>query len=489
MTYITDMHSAVIIGAGFSGLCMAIKLKEKGIDDIIILEKAMEVGGTWRENTYPGAECDIPSALYSYSFEQYPHWKYKWSHQPQILDYLKHCAKKYDLYRHIIFDQTLSSAHWEGDHWVIETSSDDTYKTKSFVIAVGQLHHLNLPNIEGKEAFKGDSFHSAQWDHSVPLKDKTIGVIGNAASAVQFIPQIAKEAKEVVVYQRSANWMLPKQDRLYREWEKKLVGRLPILLRIYRLRLWLLGGGLFFLMKSGHNQLRKVYERKTIKYIKQYINDPDLVAALTPDYPMGARRILFSDDYYETLSQSHVRLENIPINQITNTGIVTTDGHLQELDLIVYGTGFKTNPFLSELDIIGKDKLSIREAWSNGPKNYLGMTVYGFPNMYLMYGPNTNLGHNSIIIMSEAQAKYISQCLSYIKNNKLTALEIRKEKFEEYYQGIQKRLDHMIWANIDKSWYKSANGDIPNNWPGRTMEYIRRTKKVAFDHYHMLRSS
>ena len=289
----TSTSTCIIIGTGFSGIAMAIQLKEKGIQDFIILEKAKEVGGTWRENTYPGAECDIPSALYSYSFEPYPDWKYKWSLQPQILEYIKYVAKKHKLYQYIQFDKEMIAAEWEESTglWNINTKDGATYQTKTLVSAIGQLHHPSTPDFKGKDSFSGTSFHSAQWDHSVSLEGKTVGVIGNGASGAQFIPEIAKTAKQVFVFQCSANWMLPKQDRAYKEWEKKLVKRFPFLLKVYRSRIWLLGGAFFSLMKGGNNFIRKIYEKQSVDYIKEHIKDPEIVQQLTPTYPMGAKRI------------------------------------------------------------------------------------------------------------------------------------------------------------------------------------------------------
>lgn len=483
----TKIHSSIIIGSGFSGLAMAIKLKEKGIHDFIILEKAKEVGGTWRENTYPGAECDVPSALYSYSFESYPDWEYKWSLQSQILDYIKGVAKKHQLYQHIHFQKEMAAAAWHEKEgiWIVHTKDGNQYKGKTLVTAIGQLHHPSTPNFKGKDTFSGPSFHSAIWNHDVSLAGKTVGVIGNAASAIQFIPEIAKVAGKVVIFQRSANWMLPKQDRVYKEWEKNLVRRFPFLLKVYRLRLWLLGGGLFFLMKKGNNWLRKLYQQQSINYIKEHIKDQELVKHLTPDYPMGAKRVLFSDNYYAALAQPSVKVVTGGVSEITKNSILAGDGSKHEVDVLIYATGFKTNPFLMNLGIKGKDELTIREAWKDGPKNYLGMTVSNFPNLFIMYGPNTNLGHNSIIIMSEAQAKYIAACVANLKKNNWKSLEIKKEIMESYHQSTQNRLKNMIWTQIEDSWYKSANGNIPNNYPGRTMEYIRKTKQVNFQDFNI----
>ena len=482
-----NIPSCIIIGTGFSGVAMAIKLKEKNIHNFIILEKAKDVGGTWRENTYPGAECDIPSALYSFSFEPNANWKYKWSMQPQILEYIKHVAKKYDLYPHIKFQQEMISSKWKEAQglWEVKTKQGDLFSGKTLVSAIGQLHHPSTPNFKGKDLFEGDTWHSAQWNHDIPLAGKTVGVIGNAASAVQFIPEIAKTAGKIIVFQRSANWMLPKQDRAYKEWEKKLVARLPILLKIYRLKIWLLGGALFLLMQKGRTLLRKFYQRQTVNYIKEHIKDPEMVKALTPTYPLGAKRVLFSDTYYPALAQPNVTLLPGGVQEITKSGVVAGDGTSYEVDILVYSTGFKTNPFLLGLDIQGKNGISIKEQWKDGPINYLGMTIHEFPNLFIMYGPNTNLGHNSIILMSEAQANYITQCIQKLENNNWKSIEVKAATMQTYHQTTQDRLKDMIWTSVEDSWYRSANGNIPNNYPGRTMEYIRVTKEVDFDSYNM----
>jgi len=478
-------YSAIIIGSGFSGICMAIKLLKKGISNFVILEKANDLGGTWRENTYPGAECDIPSALYSYSFEPYPDWEYKWSHQPQILKYIKHCSSKYNVDKHIHYNQEVDSAAWDeiSSYWTVTTSKGKVYHGSSLISAIGQLHYPSFPSIEGASNFKGESWHSAKWNHNIDLKGKQIGVIGNAASAIQFIPEIAKQAASVSVFQRSANWMLPKQDRLYKTWEKELVRKLPFLLKLYRLKIWLLGGGLFFLMRDGNSLLRKFYQGKSIKYIKQHIKDEEMVKNLTPRFPMGAKRVLFSDNYYAALSKSHVHLYTYPIHSINSEGILTVDRQETEVDIIIYATGFKTNPFFQHITIRGKNNVTLHDAWQKAPLAYFGISVSQFPNFYMMYGPNTNLGHNSIIIMSEAQANYMAQAIETIEKSDIKSLDVKSDVMTTYHTEIQHRLKSMIWNRIEDSWYKSPDGSIPNNWPGRTMEYIRRLKQFKLDKY------
>ena len=480
--------TCLIVGTGFAGLAMAIKLKELGIEDFILLEKAGDIGGTWRENTYPGAECDIPSALYSYSFEPYPDWEYKWSMQGQILSYIKYVAEKYDLYHHIHFNQEMTGARWQADHntWVIQTADGSQYESQHLITAIGQLHHPSIPDFEGKEAYEGVSFHSANWDHEVSLEGKTVGVIGNAASAVQFIPAIAKTAGAVKIFQRSANWMLPKQDRMYKKWEKNLVRRFPLLLKLYRLRIWLLGGALFMLMENKNNWLRNLYQKKSIRFIKEHLKDPDIIALLTPRFPMGAKRILFSDTYYPALTRPHVSIIPDNIERIVASGVEVEGQKVHSVDILIYATGFVTNPFLMGLDIVGASGRTIREAWSEGHQHYKGISIAHFPNFFMMYGPNTNLGHNSIILMIEAQASYIARCIHHVLENKLNAIDVQETQMIAYTQSVQKRLRGMIWANIDDSWYKSEKGDLPNNYPGRTMEYMRETRGIDWSAYNLV---
>jgi len=440
------VHTSIIIGAGFSGICMAIKLKEQGIRDFVILEKASGVGGTWRENTYPGAECDIPSALYSYSFESYPDWEYKWSHQPQILDYIKMVVDKYELNDHFIFDQEFLAADWDQNQflWKIRTQNS-TYQTQTFIPAIGQLHHPSIPDFAGKEKFKGVSFHSAKWDHDISLDGKKIGVIGNAASAIQFIPEIAKSAGKITIFQRSPNWMLPKQDKLYKDWEKSLVRKFPLILKLYRLKLWLLGGALYLLLQKRFSYLRKIYQGISIRYIKKHIKDVDTQDKLIPKFPFGAKRVLFSDNYYQALARENVELHTKGIKEITQQGIRDKIGKSHSFDLIIYSTGFKANPFFLNLKITGKNGVTLKDSWQNGPKTYLGITTPHFPNMFMMYGPNTNLGHSSILIMSEAQAKYITNCVKMLTEEKVNSLEIKTDIVNDFHKQIHAKTqkDHL----------------------------------------------
>ncbi len=482
-----QVYQAIIVGAGFSGLAMAISLQNQGIGNFLILEKADEIGGTWRENTYPGAECDIPSALYSYSFEPYPDWAYKWSEQSQILKYMRLVADKHALKPKIRFAAELKRARWlqEPAIWSLSLADGSSIKTRNLISAIGQLHHSKKPDLPGFESFNGASWHSAKWNHGYSLKGKRVAVIGNAASGVQLIPKVAQEAASVKVFQRSPQWILPKQDRAYKGWEKKLVRKLPPLLKVYRLSIWLKAGVLFLTLKKSSKLLRYIFESYGKWYIKQHIKDPTIRDNLTPSYPLGAKRLLFSDSYYQTLAKPYVQLIAGGAAAMQERGVVDCEGKVHEADAVIFATGFNSNPFLLGLDIKGRGGVRIHEKWKNGTKAYLGITVSDFPNLFMMYGPNTNLGHNSIILMIEAQASYIAQCIDGLALRKSRWMVVKESVMNRYYDSIQKRLQDMIWTAVDQSWYFAPDGSNSNNFPGRTMEYMRICKRVNFEDFDL----
>jgi cation diffusion facilitator CzcD-associated flavoprotein CzcO len=476
----------LIIGTGFSGIALACALQKAGIPDVLLLEKADDVGGTWRENTYPGAECDVPSALYSFSFEHNPTWHYKWSEQRQILQYLRRVAHKHELPAKIRFGQEVCSAQWNESQqcWVVVTVAGDTFTAQFLVSGVGQLHRPAIPAIAGAESFSGPSFHSARWRHDVDLTGKRVAVIGNAASALQFIPQIAKKAAQVSVFQRSANWVLPKQDRAYLPFEQWLSDKIPWLTRLYRFRLWLFGELFLFAIMRGNRLLRWWGERETKRYLERTITDPELRRKLTPDYPIGAKRVLFSDDYYDAMARPNVELVTDGVAELTTLAVRCTSGREIAADVLIYGTGFHSNPFLAPMAIAGRGGRLLAEAWSGGAQAYLGMMTSGFPNLFMMYGPNTNLGHNSIVVMIEAQAGYVVQAIQGAEARGAKVIDVRPEVEAAYNVEMQQRLATMAWSQVAESWYKDR-GRITNNWPGSTWEYINRTRGVDWRAYRL----
>ncbi len=474
------MMKTLIVGTGFGGLCLAARLREQGDDDFIILEKAKGVGGTWRENTYPGAECDIPSALYSYSFAPNPTWDFKWAKQPQILKYIQKFASDRDLIRHIHFGQSVISAIYDKGRWTVKTAQGETYEAQFFVSAIGQLHVPSFPNFKGRESFKGDSFHSAQWDHAVELKGKKIGVIGVGASAAQLIPEVAKTAKHLTVYQRSPNWIINKGDRPYTRIEKWISQYIPAMARLYRKGIWMQGEYVIWPIIKGAKIRSKLARLASQSEMKKYITDSELQAKLTPNYPIGAKRILFSDSYYPAIARKNVTLETDSIAEIQESGIITSSGESHKHDVIIYATGFYANPFLKEIDVTGENNVSLREHWKDGAFAYLGVTTSGFPNMFILYGPNTNTGHTSIVYKLEAQVQHILKLMDKAGKR---AVEVKSAAEAEFNKEAQERLSHLAWAKIEASWYKDGDR-VTNNWPGSSTEFKRRLENPVFDHFN-----
>jgi cation diffusion facilitator CzcD-associated flavoprotein CzcO len=478
-----------IIGSGFSGLCLAIQLKKIGHHNFTIYEKAASLGGTWRDNVYPGAECDIPSALYSFSFEPNPNWSRKWSEQEEILNYIKHCAEKYQLIPHIKFNHTCEKLQFKDDKqtWLVtcttERGSQYNSEEKEYDIVVsgiGQLHKPFTPSIKDADKFSGKQFHSAQWDHNVDLTNKTVNVIGNAASAVQFIPQIALKVKQLNVFQRSANWIAKKNDRRHFAIEQWLSKIFPFLSKIYRFYIWFMADFLLYEITNnkGNSFIRNKAKQDAIDYIKEHISNPELQKKLIPDYPIGAKRVLFSDDIYQALNRPNVKLITDRIDAIEYHGIRTTSNDIYNCDVLIYATGFETSVFLTPMQVIGKNQQVLNERWAQeGAEAYLGITHTGFPNFFMMYGPNTNLGHNSIILMIEAQTRYILSCLKALDEQQAQNLDVKEEVQKQFNEWIQNRMHNKIWSEVDHSWYKTKD-KVTNNWVGRTSEYRKLTRQM-----------
>ena len=453
---------------------MAIKLAEAGHRDVLILEKNEDVGGTWRDNHYPGAECDVPSALYSYSFERKTDWDYQWSEQPQILDYIHHVVDKHRLRERTRFNAEVKGASYDENDklWLVRLAGGETLRAHYLVSAVGQLHKPSIPTIDGQDSFGGSQFHSADWDHAVDLSGKRVAVIGNAASAVQFVPPIAEQVGQLTVYQRSANWLAEKLDRPYTEKEKARLKRYPFIKSLARLKTYLRNELIVYPAMKGKRLNSWLLRKFCLNYLHRTVKDDDLRRKLTPNYPIGAKRILTANGYYEALCRDNVDLVTEPIARIDHDGVVCADGSKRPCDVIVYGTGFVTNPFLDGIDIHGRSGKVLAEHWSQGAHAYLGVATHDFPNLFFLYGPNTNLGHNSILLMSEAQVKYIIQAMQTAEAQGAASIEVRQEIETGYNSTIQARLARMAWSQIPDSWYM-AGGLVTNNWPGSVGEYRR----------------
>ena len=477
------IQKAIIVGTGFAGLLMGYRLKMAGIEDFVILEKADGVGGTWRENTYPGAECDVPSALYSYSFAPNPTWKFKWAKQPQILEYIQDFARDQGLMNHIRFGLAVRSAKWDEERklWSVETEQGEAFEAQFFIPAIGQLHIPNTPDFANRDAFEGDSFHTAEWDHSVDYAGKDMAIIGNAASAIQVIPEVAQKVRKLTIYQRSPNWIVPKKDRPYLRFEHGLLKRFPRLSSAYRFGLWCQGEFLLWPTIKGNRFTRGLMKLWSKSGLHKHIKDKGLRARLTPDYPMGAKRILFSDKIFPALAQDNVDLVFDPIQTFTPDGIQageTARAH----DIVVFATGFETNPFLKMIDVRGVSGVSLREHWKDGAYAYLGVATAGFPNMFMMYGPNTNTGHTSIVYKLEGQAEYI---LQMIQEAGADAVAVEPEVEATYNEEVQRRLGELAFSKIEKSWYKDGER-VTNNWMGSSREFRKRLRVPDLSHYQKL---
>mgnify|MGYP003110501798 CR=1 FL=1 len=488
------MPRIAIIGSGFAGMGLGIQLKQQGIDTFTIFEKADAIGGTWRANTYPGAECDIPSALYSYSFENFD-WPNKWSHQPVIKDYLDHCAETYGLWAHIRLETPVTELRWveEAGAWDVDATPEGgettTERYDVVVSATGQLSRPRWPDIDGLDSFAGPVFHSAEWDHSVDLTGKRVASIGAGASAVQYVPQIAKEAAKVTVFQRTPNWIIPKNDRDYTEIEKSLIRRSRVARNLRRFMIFARAELLGYNLMHQKSFVRDFMQKFAVKNLQEKISDPDKVAKLTPDYPMGAKRVLFSDDFYEAIEEHDVDIVTDRIDKVTGDAIVTVSGMDQDhvehpVDVIVVGTGFHTQDFLTPMTVTGPEGRNLNEQWREGPQAHLGLTVSGFPNLFFMYGPNTNLGHNSIVLMIESQCRYILSALRQMAARSIQSIEVKAEVQQAYNDELSRRLADSAWVLIEDSWYLQG-GKVTNNWVGRTTEYRRRTNHADLDEYHL----
>ncbi len=473
-----------ILGTGFSGICLAIQLKRAGIDSFTLYEKAGRIGGTWRENTYPGAACDTPSFSYCFSFEQKTDWTRKWSPQPEILEYLEHCVRKHDLARHIRFDTEIERARFDGDSgsWKLQTTGGEAFSADVLVSSVGQLNRPSVPDLPGLGEFQGEAFHSARWNHAYDFTDRDVAVIGNAASAIQFIPQIAPQVRNLLIFQRSANWMIPKFDRAYSAAEHERFARFPWLARLYRWWIWLAHESRFPVFRQNRFLSRR-FERWALRWMRSQVADPELRQALTPDYPIGGKRILISDDYYPTLGRENVHVVTTEIDRITRDGVVTRDGKHHPVDALVFATGFESTRFLAPMKLEGPGGRPLDDAWKEGAEAYLGMTVSGFPNFFMMYGPNTNLGHNSIIFMIECQTHYIVECLRHMDRDGLKSIDVRAEVMASFNEHLQKELERTVWTRTDHSWYKTKRGRITNNWSGTTTEYWWKTRRPDLDDF------
>ncbi|KAI4721988.1 cyclohexanone monooxygenase [Aureobasidium sp. EXF-10727] len=495
--------AVVIIGAGISGLCTAIDLiKQNNCKNFIILEKSSGVGGTWHDNKYPGACCDVWSQLYSYSFAQNSDWTREYPGQEEILSYLMGVAQQYNLYQHVRFNTTVENATWddEAKKWRIHVSTAKGSKDAEFnpeydinadflVSAVGQLNVPKWPDIPGIKDFKGKLIHSARWDWSYDLRDKKIAVVGNGATAVQIIPEIAKVASKVGIYQRTPNWLIPRLDAPIPSWTRSLFKYVPPLMWRKRALQMDFRESFYAIIgdttSSGADEIRKLNKEMLNA---AFPDDPQMQEKLLPNYNPGCKRIIISDDYYPTLTLPHVSLITDKISSITATGIATQENETTDYDLIILATGFETLDFMHPIQLHGHNGVPLAKLWHRGAQALYGITVSQLPNFGMLYGPNTNLGHNSIILMIEAQSRYINTLIAPIllarKQGDSLSIRPNDQRVEEYNQNLQHELSASAFADPNcNSWYKTSEGLITNNWSKNVVEYQDMVAEVRWSDY------
>ena len=482
----SDTLSIAVIGAGFSGLCIGIKLKKAGFNDFVIFEKSDGVGGTWRDNNYPGCACDVPSFYYCFSFEMKPDWSLKFAEQPEILAYLEHCTNKYELRSHIRFNTEIERAQFDEREglWKLHTCAGDKATARVLITGCGQVNRPSVPDIPELDTFKGMKFHSARWNHDYELNDKRVAVLGNGASAIQFVPHVASKVKKLTLFQRHASWILEKPDRRITPWEKWIYRWIPLSAKAYRLWIYLVLEFRYSGVLKDNWQIKVVTE-KVNREMDKKIQDKTLREALRPDYEVGCKRILISNDFYDVFQRENVELVTSPIDKVEDDGLVTKAGERYPVDAIIFGTGFKTNEFLAPMKIEGLDGESLDHLWRDGAEAYCGITVAGFPNLFMLYGPNTNLAHSSVLYMIETQVIYITRCLKILQQQNLKYINVRKDAMVRYNEEIQAKLKKTVWDTSCSNWYKTASGKIVNNWPEATWRYRKRLKNVALHDYHL----
>lgn len=485
-----DRHAVIVIGSGFGGIGMAVALKRAGIHDFVILERAQDVGGVWRDNAYPGAACDVPSHLYSFSFDPNPAWTRVFASQPEIHAYLQDCARRHALMAHIQFGAEVAQAAFdEGtDSWRVTLRDGRELSARILVSATGQLSQPASPALPGLARFQGKAFHSAHWDHSHALAGRRVAVVGTGASAIQFVPVIAPQVASLSVFQRSPAYILPRPDRAYSALERGLFQRVPLAMAAHRAWIYLKyeSRALAFTRLKGLMDIAA--GRPFQKLLRRQVASPELRARLTPDYPVGCKRILLSSEYLATLSRPNVDLVTEGIRRVTETGIETTDGRHHEVDTIVFGTGFAATSFLSPMTILGCQGRDLNTAWQDGAMAYLGLSVPGFPNFFMLYGPNTNLGHNSIVYMLESQIAHVMRCLRALDGQGMDRIEVDAQAYSRFNVGIQKRLAQTVWSGC-KSWYVDAQGHNSTNWPGFTLTYRALVQHGSLQPYTLSRAA
>ncbi|WP_017615286.1 flavin-containing monooxygenase [Nocardiopsis salina] len=480
-----DLRVAVI-GSGFSGLGMAIRLLGQGIDDFLVFERENEVGGTWRDNTYPGCQCDVMSHLYSFSFAQNPGWKSTFGRQQELFDYLRDVADRFGVRPYVRFGHELLAARWDEGirRWHIETSQGE-YTAQVLVTGSGYLNEPAIPALPGLDGFEGTVFHSSRWNHEHDLEGRNVAVIGTGASAIQFVPQIQPSVGRLDLYQRTPPWIGPKPDKTTTPLQSWLLHNVPGYQSFRRnFNMW--GREILAFVMARPKAAAKM-QKMASDHLEKSVPDPELRARLTPDYVMACKRLLFSNNYYPAIQQPNVDLFTDGIDHVRPDSIVTADGREREIDTIILGTGFTATDQPIARRIHGRDGVRLRDAWKDeGVSAHRGTTVSGFPNLFMLLGPNTTLGHSSQVVMIEAQIAYVLDALAHMDQRDLDSVEVRPEAQEAWNTRLAKRLDGTVWdAGNCRSWYLDEHGRNPSIWPTYTWRFRRETKRFDPSEYRL----
>ena len=482
-------YEVAILGAGFGGLCMGIKLLEAGIRRFVILEQGREVGGTWRDNTYPGAACDVQSHLYSYSFATRAQWSERYAGWREIQQYILATTERYGLRPFIRLGQSVNAAHFDlaTARWTIGLASGATLTAQHFVMASGPLHVPQMPQIPGLAQFKGEVFHSARWDHACDLTGRKVASLGTGASAIQYCPEIAPAVERLYVFQRTPAWVVPRDTRRYSAAAQRRYARWPWLRRLHRTRLYWSNEVRAWPM--FHPALARLVQRFPERFIRRQVRDPALARALTPQYTLGCKRVLISNAWYPMFNRANVELVTAGIQEVRPHAILTRDGIERPIDCIIFGTGFVVDPriYLKDFPVTGLPGHALSRDWQGGAEAYQGITVSGYPNLYQLIGPNTALGHNSMIFMIECQVHYILQCLRELRARRADYLEVTPAAQAAFNARVQRALRGTVWNSGCTSWYQQADGKNFTIWPWSTWRYWLRTRRVRVADYRFVR--
>jgi cyclohexanone monooxygenase len=478
--------SVGIIGAGPGGLALGIFLKKAGFDDFTIFDREDGVGGTWRINTYPGLACDVKSHLYSFSFDLNPNWSRLWSGQAEILQYFEDCARRYSLAPHLRLNTEIVSAHWDSaaNNWELTTSTGQCHRFDVVVSAIGLFTRPVMPDLPEEEPFTGTVMHSARWDHTVPIEGKHVAILGTGSTAAQLLPELAKTAEQVYSIQRSPTWVMPKPDRLYTDRERWVLANIPLAKKIYRTRLWLRSESNISVIENGSDKTHQ-FKALAENLLESTVANQELRRKLTPDTPLGCKRLVFSSDFIPALTRPNVEVVSSPARALRSRSLVTDDGNEFDVDVVVCATGYAAADYLGQINVVGEDGQNLQDRWRDGAHAYLGMAVPGFPNFFMLYGPNTNVGSNSVIFMLEAQAHYVVRALTHMRRKGKQYIAVREPAMREFLDKIDRWMVGTVWTTRCNNYFRNASGRVVTQWPRSARAFWSMTRRFRAADYDL----